>query len=55
MKGLASFGPGGAVGVFAEKLCHVLFSDAYEMEDPNFEDVRKDDETLTNIRQKFVE
>ena len=54
MKALASFGPGGALGVFAEKLIHILFPEAYEMQDPNFEKARKDEDELMKLREEFV-
>ena len=55
MKAWASFGPGGAAGVFIEKLAHVLFKDAYEMEDPSYADVRAEDTKMAEIRKKYVE
>ena len=55
MKALASFGPGGSVGIFVEKLCHVFFKEAYEMEDPAQQGVKKEDENLTEARKAFVE
>jgi hypothetical protein len=55
MKAWASFGPGGAAGVFVEKLAHVLFKDAYEMEDPSYADIRDEEVKMAEHRQKFVE
>ena len=55
MKALASFGVGGAAGVFFEKLAHILFPEAYEMEDPTYKDVREEDEAMAKQRQAFVE
>jgi DNA polymerase II small subunit/DNA polymerase delta subunit B len=55
MKAWASFGPGGAAGVFIEKLAHVLFKDAYEMEDPNYADIRDNDKEMSKYRQQFVD
>ena len=55
MKALASFGPGGAFGVFCEKLIHIMFPEAYEMEDPNWEDVRGAEKKLQELRKEFVE
>ncbi len=55
MKALASFGVGGAFGVFAEKLIHIVWTDAYEMEDPNYDEVRHDEKDLQELRQEFVE
>ena len=50
MKAWASFGPGGAAGVFIEKLAHILFKDAYEMEDPNYEGIRQNEAKMSEFR-----
>lgn len=33
-KFLSSFGPGGCIATFVEKICHNLYFDAYEQGDP---------------------
>lgn len=55
MKALASFGPGGAFGVFVEKLLHIWFPEAYEYDDPGLKDLHTDEAELQRLRQEFVE
>ena len=33
-KFLSSFGPGGCIATFAEKICHATYFEAYEQGDP---------------------
>ena len=52
---LSSFGPGGCVVTFVEKICHNVFYDAYEQGDPSQAPSQEFQEKAKQTRQQFVE
>ena len=51
---LSSFGPGGCIATFTEKICHNLYFDAYEQGDPQEAPSQEFQEKAKEQRQNYV-
>lgn len=52
---LSSFGPGGCIATFTEKICHNLFYDAYEQGDPQEAPSQEFQQKAKEQRQAYVD
>ena len=51
---IGSFGPGGSVAILTEKVCRQMFFEAYDMGDPEREQVQESEKKMQEQRAAYV-